>query len=169
MQVVLERRPSACDLVPSAQPAYVSDFACFSGFGACASKRASVQPAIESDSACPAQSAYVNEPSLAGAPLLLDIVQEATAMKANVPQAGKPSVEYVPRRLALGPSSPPSVALGFRPDSAVQPPLQAAEPPHNVNPYRVAPSLTALEGWPSTSRAAPSEVLEVSAATPECD
>ena len=97
----------------------------------------------------------MNEPSLAGAPLLLDIVQEATAMKANVPQAGKPSVEYVPRRLALGPSSPPSVALGFRPDSAVQPPLvlgtlgfrpdsavqpplQAAEPPHNVNPYRVA-------------------------------
>jgi len=46
---------------------------------------------------------------------------------------------------------------------------QAAEPMHNVNPSRVAPSLTALEGWLSTSRAAPSEVLEVSAATPEYD
>ena len=164
LQVVL-------DLAPSAQPAYVSDFACLSGFGARAS-------------ACPAQSAYVNEPSPAGAPSLPDIVQEDTAMEANVLQAGKPSVECAPRHVVLGLSSPPSVALGFRPDSAVQPPLvpgtvsdyvfsfmlpHAAELSHSVNPSRVAPSLNALEGWPSTSRAAPSEVLEVSAATPEHD
>ena len=213
LQVVLERRPSACDLVPSAQPAYVSDVACLSGLGACASTCASVQPAIASDAACPAPSAHVNESSLTGAPLPLEIVQEATAMEANVPQAGKPSIECVPRRVAfglsssplvavgfrphsavqpppvlgsvaLGSSSPPSVALGFSPDSAAQPPLvlgtvsdsvfslmlpQVAEPMHNVNPSRVAPSLTAPEGWLSTSQAAPSEVLKVSAATPEYD
>jgi len=209
---VLALRPSACDLVP-AQPAYVSDSACLSGLAARASKRASVQPALASDAACPAQSGHVNESSLTGAPLPLEIVQEATALEATVPQAGKPSVECVPRRVAfglsssplvavgfrphsavqtplvlgtvaLGSSSPPSVALGFSPDSTVQPPLvlglgtvsdsvfsimlpQAAEPMHNVNPSRVAPSLTALEGWLSTSRAAPS--VEVSAATPEYD
>ena len=123
LQVFLERRSSACDFVQPAQPAYLSDSACLSGFGACASTRASVQPAIASDSAYPAQSATVNDPSVAGAPLLLDIVHETTAMEANVPQAGQPCDACVPRCMPSGPSSSPLVALGFRPDSAVQPPL----------------------------------------------
>ena len=43
----------------------------------------------------------------------------------------------------------------------------AAELPHSENPSSAAPSLNALEGCPLTSWAAPSEVPEVSAATPE--
>ena len=43
----------------------------------------------------------------------------------------------------------------------------AAELPHSENPSSATPSLNALEGCPLTSWAAPSEVPEVSAATPE--
>ena len=42
---------------------------------------------------------------------------------SSLSQAGQPCDASVPRCMPSGPSSPPLVALGFRPDSAVQPPL----------------------------------------------
>ena len=50
--------------------------------------------------------------------------QDANTVKeANLLQAGHPCDPVVPRCMSSDPSSSPSVALGFRPDSAVQPPL----------------------------------------------
>ena len=50
--------------------------------------------------------------------------QDANTVKeANLLQAGHPCDPVVPRCMSSDPSSSPSVALGFRPDSAMQPPL----------------------------------------------
>ena len=50
--------------------------------------------------------------------------QDANTVKeANLLQAGHPCDPVVPRCMSSDPSSSPSVALGFRPDSAAQPPL----------------------------------------------